>query len=156
MAMGRKIFEKIISQSYPKERNLMLILALDPGETTGYVIAEADGLDYDIKVSGQFPNWQLFDSLIRSYSPNTIVYEAFYLSPEIAKFKSRSTLPTVEVIGVLKYLAPKYSVRQLVAQPPSAKELVSLPRYIAGVSGPHARDALKHLIAYLRGRNADS
>ena len=133
----------------------MLILALDPGETTGYVIAEADGLDYDIKISGQFPNWQMLEAWITNWSPDAIVFEAFYLSPQIAKYKTRSTLPTVETIGVLKYLAQKYSVRQLVAQPPSAKELVSLPRYIAGVSGPHARDALKHLIAYLRRTNAD-
>ena len=134
----------------------MLILALDPGETTGYVIAEIDGINYDIKLSGQHPNWRQLEGLINYWSPDAIVYEAFYLSPEIAKFKSRSTLPTVEVIGVLKYLAQKYSVRQLIAQPPSAKELVTLPRYVAGVSGPHARDALKHLIAYLRRTNANS
>ena len=133
----------------------MLILALDPGETTGYVIAEADGLDYDIKISGQHPNWRQLEGLINYWSPDAIVYEAFYLSPQIAKFKTRSTLPTVEVIGVLKYLAQKNKTK-LIAQPPSAKEVVSLSRYIAGVSGPHARDALKHLIAYLRRTNADS
>jgi len=131
----------------------MLVLALDPGETTGYVIAEVDGINYDIKLSGQFPNWQQLETLVVNWITNAIVYEAFHLSPQIAKFKAWSTLPTVETIGVLKYLAQKYSVRQLVAQPPSSKELVSLPRYIAGVSGPHARDALKHLIAYLRRRN---
>ena len=136
----------------------MLILALDPGETTGYVIAKADGLDYDIKISGQFPNWQMFEVLIRQhlmYLSDVLVYEAFYLSPQIAKFKTHSVLPTVETIGVLKYLAQKNQTK-LIAQSPSAKELVTLPRYIAGVSGPHARDALKHLIAYLRRTNADS
>ena len=133
----------------------MLVLALDPGETTGYVIAEADGTNYDIKLSGQFPNWQMFEILIRQHIlhlSDVIVYEAFHLSPQIAKFKAWSTLPTVETIGVLKYLAQKNKTK-LVAQPASAKEVVSLPRYIAGVSGPHARDALKHLIAYLRGGN---
>jgi len=132
----------------------MLILALDPGETTGYVVAEIDGLDYDIKISGQFPNWQMLEALITYWLPDRIIYEAFYLSPQIAKYKTRSTLPTVEVIGVLKFLAWQYST-PLVAQPPSAKELVSLPRYIAGVSGPHARDALRHLIAYLRLRGGN-
>ncbi len=127
----------------------MLILTIDPGETTGYVVAEADGLDYDIKISGQFPNWRMLETLITYWIPDVIVYEAFYLSPQIAKYKTRSTMPTVEVIGVLKYLAWRHSI-SLVVQPPSAKELVSLPRYIAGVTGPHARDALKHLIAYLR------
>ena len=134
----------------------MLILAIDPGETTGYVIAEVDGLDYDIKISGQFPNWQQIEALITYWLPDAIVYEAFYLSPQIAKFMTRSTMPTVEVIGVLKYLTWKHNVYQLVGQPPSTKELVTLPRYIAGVSGPHARDALKHLIVYLRRRYADS
>ena len=132
----------------------MLILALDPGETTGYVIAESDGLDYDIKLSGQFPNWQMFEALIARYVPDAIVYEAFYLSPQIAKFKAHSVLPTVETIGVLKYLAWRCQVR-LIPQLPSAKELVTLPRYVAGVSGSHARDALRHLIAYLRRTNAD-
>ena len=120
------------------------------------MVAEADGLNYDVKISGQFPNWQMLETLVTNWITDVIVYEAFYLSPEIAKFKSRSIMPTVEVIGVLKYLAHKYSVRQLVAQPPSSKELISLPRYIAGVSGLHARDALKHLIAYLRRTNANS
>lgn len=129
----------------------MLILAIDPGETTGYVVAEADGLDYDIKISGQFPNWRSLEELITYWLPDVIIYEAFYLSPQIAKYKTRSTMPTVEVIGVLKYLAWKHTIgRLLVAQPPSSIELVSLPRHLAGVSGPHARDALKHLIAYLR------
>lgn len=132
----------------------MLILAIDPGETTGYVIAEADGLDYDIKISGQFPNWRQLEALITYWIPEVIVYEAFYLSSQIAKYKTRSTMPTVEVIGVLKYLAWKHTT-SLVRQAASAKELVTLPRYIAGVSGPHARDALKHLIAYLRRPNED-
>jgi len=131
----------------------MLVLALDPGETTGYVIAEADGTNYDIKLSGQFPNWQMFEALITTWSPKIIIYEAFYLSPQIAKFKAWSTMPTVETIGVLKYLTQRCQV-QLVAQPPSVKYTADsdLPRYIEGVSGPHARDALKHLIAYLKGR----
>ena len=134
----------------------MLILALDPGETTGYVVAETDGLDYDIKISGQFPYCQQIEALITNWSFDAVVYEAFYLSPQIAKFKTWSIMPTVEVIGVLKYLTWKYEIHRLVTQAASDKELVTLPRYIAGVSGPHARDALKHLIAYLRRTNADS
>ena len=134
----------------------MLILTIDPGETTGYVVAEADGLDYDIKISGQFPNWQQLEALIINWLPDRIVYEAFYLSPQIAKYKTRSTMPTVEVIGVLKYLAWKHIVHRLISQPPSSIELVTLPRHVAGVTGPHARDALRHLIAYLRRNNEDS
>ena len=135
----------------------MLILTIDPGETTGYVVAETDGLDYDIKISGQFPNWRQIEVLLTYWLPDTIVYEAFHLSPQIAKFKTRSIMPTVEVIGVLKYLAWKHIVGELlVSQPPGFKELVSLPRHVAGVTGPHARDALRHLIAYLRRNNEDS
>ena len=126
-----------------------IVLAIDPGETTGYVVAETDELDYDIKISGQFPNWRSLEDLITYWLPDRIIYEAFYLSPQIAKYKTRSTLSTVEVIGVLKYLAWKYTT-SLVVQSPSSKELVSLPRHVAGVTGAHARDALRHLIAYLR------
>lgn len=131
----------------------MLILAIDPGETTGYIIAEVDGLDYDIKISGQFPNWQQCETLMTTWKPNVVICEAFYLSPQIARFKTRSTLPTVEVIGVLAYLVQKHQVQRIISQPPSSIELVSLPRHVAGVTGPHARDALKHLIAYLRRTN---
>ena len=116
------------------------------------VIAEVSGIEYDIKISGQFPNWRSLEELITYWLPDVIVYEAFYLSSQIAKYKTRSTMPTVEVIGVLKFLAWQYST-PLVVQPPSSKELVSLPRHVAGVTGPHARDALKHLIAYLRRTN---
>ena len=134
----------------------MLILAIDPGETTGYVVAETDGLDYDVKISGQFPNWRGIEALITYWLPDTVVYEAFYLSPSIAKYKARSTMPTVEVIGVLKYLAWQHSI-PLVAQPPSVKYVAAtdLPRHVAGVTGPHARDALRHLIAYLRLKGED-
>ena len=130
----------------------MLILAIDPGETTGYVIAETDGLDYDIKISGQFPNWQSLEALIVYWLPDHIIYEAFHLSPQIAKFKTRSIMPTVEVIGVLKFLAWQYTT-PLISQPPGFKELITLPRHVAGVTGPHARDALRHLVAYLRRKN---
>ena len=134
-----------------------IILAIDPGETTGYVVAEIDGLDYDIKISGQFPNWEQFEMLITYWLPDRIVYEAFYLSPSIAKYKTRSTMPTVEVIGVLKFLAWQHSI-PLIVQSPSIKYVAAtdLPRYVTGVTGPHARDALRHLIAYLRGRNENS
>ena len=133
----------------------MLILAIDPGGTTGYVVAETDGLDYDIKISGQFPNWQSLEALLTYWLPDAIIYEAFHLSPQIAKFRTRSIMPAVEVIGVIKYLAWMHVTTRLIAQPPSSKELITLPRYVAGISGPHARDALRHLIAYLRRTNAN-
>jgi len=125
-----------------------MILSLDPGEQTGYIVGCAVDEGYGVTIAGQFPLWHMVESLIDSYKPSAIVYESFRLYPQAARAKSWSSFPTVEVIGVVKYLAEKYGIK-LVAQPASIKKNVALKRHVVGVTGPHARDALRHLIYFI-------
>jgi len=125
------------------------ILAFDPGETTGWALYCTDsGTGETCKVSGEFPTWRLLHALIESYNPDVVVYEEFRLYPAMAKAKSFSTFPEVEVIGVLKYLCQQRGLTP-VAQKASYKDQVEIPRRVDGVKGPHARDALRHAVYYV-------
>lgn len=123
------------------------LLSLDPGaEHTGWAIVDVD--TKTCPISGTLPTWHGLDALFTIHAPDIVVYEEFRLYPAMAKAKSFGTLSEIETIGVLKYLCEEYKV-PIVAQKASCKEHVALPRQVAGVRGPHARDALKHALYYI-------
>lgn len=137
----------------------MLILSVDPGETSGFFLFNsADKVHYnekdrDIIVSlGEKDNYYGFDSLIENYSPDLIVYEEFKLYPWKAKQKAWSTFPTVEVIGVLRYLAEKHNI-EMIGQGADTKDYFDDKKLKwcsmhKGYS-PHERDAIRHGFFYL-------
>jgi hypothetical protein len=132
------------------------VIALDPGETTGWAYVEDDR----VKI-GQLP-WQDAASWVHDYVAAavnrhkthevTLVSEAFVVTQATVK-KSRDT-SSLELIGVCRYLATRYLAKPLVLQSASdAKSFVDddklkrLGWYVKGED--HARDAARHLALYL-------
>lgn len=119
----------------------MKLLCFDPGETTGWAFL-ADG---EI-IGGAFPMWDRVKEMIDTFEPDIVLYEAFYLAAKAARRLIGSSFPSIEVIGVIKYLA-KTSGIKCVEQTPTMRTHISLRR-VPGL-GTHSRDAAKHGIRYL-------
>jgi hypothetical protein len=119
----------------------MRLLCFDPGDTTGWAYFE----DGEI-IGGAFPLWARVDEMINEFKPDVIVFEAFYLASKAARHLIGSSIPTIEVIGVIKFLA-KTSGIKYVSQPPYMRAGISLRR-VRGL-GTHSRDAARHGIRYL-------
>lgn len=130
----------------------MIVLAFDPGVTTGYAVLSTDG---EMQVLGSFNGWELVEALIGAYAPDVVVVEKFVLYPYAAKSQAWSSFPTIEVIGVIKYLADKGSIL-VVEQSAADIKVVSLVYTKQKKGDRHAYSALRHALLYLRKQGADS
>jgi len=133
----------------------MIILALDPGETTGYVIvqaAKANGTepDIDIEDTGVLSLWRGVDHLIEEHEPQLIIAEQYRLLPSKAKSQSYSIIVSSRVLGVIQYLAEERKIPLILQSPPVAR-FHRLPKEIfRRTRGEHIRDAMLHIWAYLK------
>jgi len=126
----------------------IVILSCDPGETTGVFVGKFTAGDDKPEVLrvGETDLWAGLERLFMEYFPDVCVYETFKLYPWMARTKSWSTFPTVEVIGVLKYLANRYAV-PIVGQGANMKKSTRInPKH----PSPHVRDAARHALVYWR------
>jgi len=125
------------------------IFSFDPGGTTGWALVAYDEkesklLDYG-QVSGGYKGFKEF-YLNSGIDADVIVCESFSLRPGMPSVN----LEPCYVIGVLYALADK----EIILYPPSYKvfcdnnALKRLEFYVK--SQQHARDAIRHAVAYLR------
>lgn len=128
----------------------MRLLALDPGETTGYALFD----DGNLQVAGEFSLWRLISLLI--VDVDRVVCERFALYARKAAAMTNNEFPAVQVIGVVRYLAETLNV-PVHFQPASAihsgGSLSPLMRPLVDaleVKGSHARDATAHGLWYVR------
>lgn len=130
----------------------IVVLSVDPGETTGYFVGRftAGEKKPEVLRLGEMDLWVGLERLFLEYFPDVAVYEVFKLYPYLAQTQSWSTFPTVEVIGVLKYLADKYAV-PIAGQGANMKKATRInPKH----PSPHVRDAARHALVYWR-RHSD-
>lgn len=140
----------------------MIVIAFDPGETTGYAAAEVD-----FSGSG-VPTFNLLEATeIKTYYEldavftrkidlfgDVVIVEAFNLFPTKAKAQIGSTFPAAEMIGTIRYIMHMHHCEgQLVMQTPHQKERITdqmLRDHIMAHlhSSPHVRDALRHIVFY--------
>lgn len=137
----------------------MRILAADPGETTGYVLARWSPAHsrVDIVEAGQGDFDTFVDNANRYFhsfggAGLTVVAERFTITAQTLK-KTRQTT-AIEVIGALRWLCHAYNSVPVSLQSPSdAKNLVidrrlkELGWWVPGQD--HCRDALRHLGLFL-------
>jgi len=129
----------------------MIVLAFDPGETTGYAVLSSDRETF---VMGSFEGWSLVRALMGSYLPDVVVVEQYKLYPYAARSQVWSSFPTVEVIGVIKYLAERHSI-PVVEQSAADAKFVNVKRTKEKKGDRHAYSALRHALLHLRRQGAD-
>lgn len=144
----------------------MNILSIDPGETSGFCIAKkVNELEYNKKDReiferiGEKERYYGFETIFYKFNIDILVYEEFKLYPWKAKQKSWSTFPTVEVIGVLKYLAEKHDIK-IIGQGADAKDFFDNKKlkWIGLYDGfsAHERDAIRHALYYIEFGGGDN
>lgn len=141
------LFEKLRDQV--KGEVPSSVLSYDPGETTGIAHFEY----------GELESYWESKSILNigehylKMRPNITVIEKFQLYDWKAKSKSWSTFPTIEVIGVLKFLAALNGSRVVLQSASTGKgfwsdaKLKASGLYVKG--SPHIRDAIRHGAHYL-------
>ena len=133
----------------------MSVIALDPGNSTGWVFREADGsLSGGTCGEDHVAVWKLLEE----YRPQVVVYETFQMYPGKAQKLIWSTFYPCEVIGVIKLWATMNGA-QLVGLQPSVKKFAlgttelelwkTVNRYGAPAT-EHLRDAVRLLRYYER------
>ncbi len=133
----------------------MSVIALDPGNSTGWVFREADGsLSGGTCGKDHMAVWKL----LKEYHPQVVVYETFQMYPGKAQKLIWSTFYPCEVIGVIKLWATMNGA-QLIGLQPSVKKFAlgttelelwkTVNRYGAPAT-EHLRDAVRLLRYYER------
>ena len=136
----------------------MKIIGIDPGETTGVCVwrypQEQHSVvplrmdSFDLQTL-ELPLWKGLDKLLVDQQPDIVVYENFRLFSHKANQKKWSEFPTVQTIGVIKYLCDLHNIK-LVKQSPKDKALYSDKRLkelnLYDKRSPHERDAIRHAL----------
>lgn len=132
---------------------MSVILALDPGETTGFAVLEYESPNNNHTApveTGLLAKWRGIDSLVEKYDPIAIVIEQFMLYPGRARVFSFAPIVAAEVIGAAEYIADNYNV-QICRQSASVGKSIRLNEELfRSLRTPHEKDAVKHGVAYLQ------
>lgn len=137
------------------------LLALDPGETTGYCLVNASHDTIHITHQDQIKTWingkpaiEGLQRLINAPALKHIVYERYGVYSWKTDQHSWSDVPTLQVIGCIKTLAMlngNIPYHEQTAQ--IAKQFVTDDKLQAWGYDPkgkrHARDATRHALYYL-------
>lgn len=130
-----------------------LILAVDPGGTTGYSYIHQDAIE-DGPTAGQMSPQEFMDwtyHVAENWRKQlTIVCERFTISGRTLKVSKAGSYDALEVIGFLRWASKHYCGRDLEMSSPSDvmslfpdKKLKALGWYQPGLG--HANDSLRHL-----------
>jgi hypothetical protein len=134
----------------------MIILSVDPGETTGFALCDSDNRHPSavgmprILSTGILSKWRGLKGLISLYEPDVIVAEKFVLYAGRARTFNHDTFVVVRVLGVLEFLAEEANIT-FIEQSAAVGKSGRIPDKVFDEHrNPHIRDSLKHVMAYLR------
>lgn len=131
------------------------VLCLDPGDHTGWLLAEYT--DYDkssvptLRCGTTYLDHVAEAELILMLSPDIVVYENFHLYPGMSKSLSWNSFYPCEVIGIVKYLCESLGI-EIYQQSPSIKKYagglqqdwVELRKHSIEKTTEHSKDAYLH------------
>jgi len=126
-----------------------MIVAVDPGGTTGWATFKNDDVEWG-EEADQFQICSFVEEILKREDEIVVVCESYIITPQTIK-KSRQYEP-LEIIGTLRYLAAKHGADFRLQSPSDAKRFVS-DDFLKNVEWwpkglVHARDALRHLFLY--------
>lgn len=134
-------------------------LAVDPGGTTGFSVADSDTGELLIAAQKEpfdFQQWLQFQAE-RLGDKLTVVCERFTITQRTLKVSRGGSYDALEVIGTLRYFSLRHCGRDLAFQQPAeVMQLVTDSRLKAmgwyQKALPHSNDSLRHLAVWLAHR----
>jgi hypothetical protein len=129
-----------------RKQIITTLLALDPGPTTGWAFFVRG----ELQVCGQCPGTAVnIRNLLEQYKPQLTVYEVYRVYPWLAQSHSMSEIPTLQLIGVIKYLCEERGIQHKGQTAQQAKGFCTDDKLrIWGMfqahGKRHANDAIRH------------
>jgi len=135
------------------------LLAVDPGETTGYCVLDVTHESIKLLIQGQILAWPIERSITHlthiftTQLPTEVVYEAYHIYSWRLEEHRFSEVPTIQIIGCLKTLAFQRGLRVSHQTAQVGKSffkdemLRRVDMYYEGQ--PHARDSLRHALQFI-------
>lgn len=136
-----------------------VLLALDPGETTGVACFASDSTTATLVHASQIKTWPLelgvenMTKLLKELEPKSLVFESYQVYEWKSKDHVWSQIPTVQVIGMIKTLCIQMGIPYHTQTAQVAKGFVTDDKLKAwgywqdGLR--HARDAIRHACYFL-------
>lgn len=137
----------------------MIYLGIDPGVRSGIAIIATDAYDLTLLKHEEVPNGaegfiEWWNGLYRPATPDLIIFEGFTLR----EGKHGVDLTPRDVIGALKANASRDGIPWVERAPAGRKKQVSdaalkrLGLYLGGEANRNAREAVRHVTAYLKSQ----
>jgi hypothetical protein len=135
------------------------LLALDPGETTGWSLWTSTQEHIILLDSGQLKTWPMDAAtdglwkLLIDHQPNFITYEAYNVYSWKRDQHVGSDVPTIQVIGCIQTLARMRSIPMNTRNAQTAKTFVTDDKLRAwgfySRGQRHSRDSMRHGLYYI-------
>jgi len=148
-------FSQFVKNVRKEVHPLGTLIAVDPGETTGYAIFIDTHLRYYVQIASK-DIWEVakwLETFTKKFHPKVIVVEDYRVYSWRAKQHTWSDLFTPRLIGGLEVLCGMHDVPLIKQQPQVAKgfctddKLKSWGFWVKGQ--PHVRDAIRHGCYYI-------
>lgn len=128
----------------------MILLAADPGGTTGWFVLDVPltTVAYGVIRGSIEQQAETLKNLVLHYQPDEVVLESFRLRPAKAKVLSWSDMPVDQIMGSMVGFCSENGYR-LVQQDPSCKQFfrAELLRQVIPMTGSiHTDDAARHAL----------
>ena len=134
------------------------LLAFDPGEVTGCCVFK-DGKPVEFR---QLPTvnkktrdyeWDIIEQFIDEIKPDAVIIENYRIYAHKLEQHSSSDVPTLQLIGAIKYMLYKRNIPYKLQMAQQAKGFVTDAKLkewgMWDVGHKHARDACRHCVYYL-------
>ena len=130
----------------------MKVVTIDPGVTTGVVVAYIRGSTVSVNPNQYKLMHKDFFLTLKDYKPDILVYEGFEYRPRLG---SAELFPR-ELIGILKLYAEHYLIRAYEQRPSQGlggffkdkKKLMDEGLWVKGC--PHGMDAMRHFLYWFK------
>lgn len=132
-----------------------LVLALDPGETTGWCLFKGTTIleHGQIRTKDVVTGGQAVYDLLAKYGPAHLVMENYRIYAHKLKEHAGSEVHTVQFIGAIKVIANLHKLKPSLQMAVQAKQFCTdekLKAWDVWYKGEkHARDAIRHAMFYM-------
>lgn len=147
-------FKELLTSYRPRYIPPKVLMAIDPGQTTGYCVFN----DGDLFTNGIIPwtetsGWDLIIDKIHGVNPAVIILEDYRLYASKTNAQIGSQMNTVRIIGAIDMVAHRYHipvVKQMavVAKPFCTDDKLREWGFWTGINR-HARDSIRHACYFL-------
>jgi len=130
-----------------------VLLAIDPGETTGYAVFTEGKYVADGEITIKLDNLKQIWNLIHKLKPDVVVCEDYIVYGSKVKMHAWNRLVTPQIIGVIRYTCEAKQVPLYMQMASTAKGFCNdnkLKEWSFWSKGNiHAKDAIKHACYFL-------